>query len=216
MSAEYERRRAAMARAAADEHAKWLSSLSPEERKQVEGMGLGRASTDSHQVSGRATLEKCDAAETSRSSIRFDPSRIDSYADQLADSFDLDDVTAIRLARHIQTVVAENRDKASSEQMNAIIGTLIRAENVKTSAAGLAFAVGMADLNNFGSIRTYAKKNGLSPAAISKQRVKWEILLRLPPSIHAKSPESRHSFSRAQKRKHWRGQKFRRNRPPTP
>ena len=207
MSAEYFRKRAEMQEAAAAEHEKWLRSLSPEERRRVAEMGLDKPSTDSDQVSGHS--ERVDPASSSRASTAsFDVSSLDSYADQLAQRFDLDDATAARLARHVEDRIALVRKQRESTDLNAVLGMLLRAENVKTCAAGLAYAVGLADLNNFGPLRAYAKRNGLSPAAISKQCTKWSALLNLAPSVHAKPPAARQSFRQAQLEKHWRRKKF--------
>lgn len=206
-SAEHYRKRDEMQKKAALAHAKWFASQSPAEQKRLAQMGLDKPPSDTDQVSGHS--DRADPATSSRASTAsFDVSSLDTYADQLAQCFDLDDVTATRIARHVQDRIQADRKQRNSGELNSVIGMLLRAENVKTCAAGLAYAVGLSDVNNFGPLRAYARRNGLSPAAISKQCIKWAALLNLPPSIHAKPTASRASFSKAQKEKHWRKKKF--------
>ena len=129
MSAEYFRKRAALQEAAAAEHEKWLRSLSPEERRRVAEMGLDKPSTDSDQVSGHS--ERVDpSSSSSASTASFDISSLDTYADQLAQRFDLDDATAARLARHIEDRITSVRKQRDSTDLNAVLGMLLRAENV--------------------------------------------------------------------------------------
>lgn len=206
-SLEHYRKRDQMQEEAAAAHRKWFAAQSPAEKKKLIALGLDKPPSDTDQVSGHS--DRADPATSSRASTAsFDVSSLDTYADQLAQRFDLDDIVAARLARHVQDRIQLDRKQRSSSELNSVIGMLLRAENVKTCAAGLAYAVGLADLNNFGPLRSYAKRNGLSPAAISKQCIKWAALLNLPPSIHAKPAASRASFSKAQFEKHWRKKKF--------
>lgn len=206
MSLEHLRARDAQVAAADAEYRRWFASLPSKEKDKLRALKLDKPATDSQQVSGRSAPR--DPTPDRASTAAFDPSDLDSHADQLAQRFDLDDHTAQELATHFFQRLQADRKSRQSNLLQSIIGLLLRAENIKTSAAGLAYASGLAVVNNFGSIHDYAKRSGLSPAAISKQQKKWRETLGLKPSIHAKPPAACAAFSKAQKSSHWRNAKF--------
>lgn len=185
---DYVRRTDAEHRKYQTEYAKWLATLSPEERKQVESLGLNKPVENPHSVSGHAPSQDRDAAESSHASVTFDPGVIDVEPP----------TSEMPITPEAMLIVTR------------IVGTIISHENVRIATAALAFALNMNELNGLGSLREYAKKIGVSPEAVSKMKRKWERDLKLPPNAFSKTPTAKAALSLAQQTKHWKKAKWKR------
>lgn len=165
----------------------WLASLSHEERKNVEKLGLNTPVENPYRVSGHSPDQDRDAAESTQSRTTFDPGTVDEPAPLAASGV---------MSPEIMQIITR------------IVGTIIAHENVKIATAALAFALNMDGLNGLGSIREYAAKIGVSPEAISKAKRKWESELQLPPNAFAKTAKAKAALSIAQRTKHWKKAKW--------
>lgn len=192
---------------------KWWDSLTPEQQALARKEGYDAPITDSDQVSGMNNGERRDLSDDADASVAPALPSGETFADEIAVEFSLDTHVAAAIAAKVDTRSAAAIEAEHSERLNQVIGVLLRAENVKTAAAGLAYATGLANLNNFGPIRTYAPKHGLSPAAISKAQQHWQHVLNLRPGTNSKSRDQCAKYSAAQKEKHWRKKPFKAAKP---
>lgn len=190
--------------------------LAGEAEKLFAQLGVPKFIDDSHKVAGHNPHEDQDAADSPRSSEGFSFEKLDKgqLAGVLMETFPgLPPGTAKKIASWHTERVSDAVRKRSAVDISRALGPLISAANPKMAIAGLAFALNLASLNGLGSIRQWAKENGVSPEALSKKKRQWEEELDLEPGPHGKTPKARKALSQAQKTKHYTKKKFSRKKP---
>lgn len=85
-----------------------------------------------------------------------------------------------------------------------VVGGLIGEHNVKISCAALAFALNLDAIHGIPTLRDWVATHALSPAAISKKKLRWERDLQLRPNAHSKTEKAKTALSKAQSTNHWR------------
>jgi hypothetical protein len=168
-------------------------------------MGLDTPSDDDSEVGGHSPYSASDIADThlARTDLDFAAS-IDTPADELADQFGISKAQAKSLLHWHEAEINAAIRKAEAHYLQQIVGGLLSAKNAKLSAAGLAFAGGLAALNGLRCQRDYAKQIHVSASAISKVVKAWQRTLGLRPSAHQKSESACDTYSSVGKSKHWR------------
>lgn len=197
----------------------WFASLSPQQQEKLRKAGgvtksarLSKAFVEKsrRQKKDREDRdeESCDPADRPSASISIDiAAAVDTLADWLAEEHGISLGAATAIANwHNATVEAEAMAYKAFLFQRLIAG-FIEPGNLRIRAAGLAFAANLAALNGIGTLREFARKNGVTPAAVSKEKRRWQKDLKLPPSPHGKSEAACQNYSTAQKAKHWRNKK---------
>jgi len=194
----------------------WFASLSQEQQKKLRAAGgLSKSARLSKAFVEKTRRKKndreegsdetCDPADRPAASASFDiAAAVDTLADMLAEEHGISSEAAAAIAKwHTRNVEAEAISYKAFLFQRLIAG-FIEPGNLRIRAAGLAFAANLAALNGIGTLREFARKNGVTPAAVSKEKRRWQKDLKLPPSPHGKSEEACQNYSHAQKSKHWR------------
>jgi hypothetical protein len=176
--------------------------LTPKQRKVLHERGVSGPVIE---FSSNAELDR-DLAEKPVASYSEDlVEKLDKFSDQITEKFALPGAIAIPLACFLIHMIEQQSIAYKAWLFGKVCGVMLNAKNAKLAAAGLAFASNLASLNELGSMREYAKKNNLSPEAVSKVKRKWQAELQLPDSPHSKDAEARANYSAVQSTdRHWR------------
>ena len=203
---DHRRRQHAMA---AQEYASWIAGMSPTEREKIKALALEHFPDDDNEVGGHNPFAGSDMAESPLARIETDiASAIDTPAEELAEFFNISLELANRILSWHDDKVKSSIRSHESQFLGIIVGGLLSSNNPKLAAAGLAFAAGLDALNGLGCQREYARRNGLSPSAVSKVVKAWQRGLNLHPSAHQKSESACQTYSSVGKTRHWRNQRF--------
>jgi hypothetical protein len=207
-SARYEDHARRLHRAAKDEHQRWLATLTAEERRFAEDVGLAESPEDNCEVGGHSPYSVSDLADTPLAKLEIDfAGMIDTAEETLAELFEVPIEIARKILTWHQQSLRKSIRRSESQFLHVIIGGLLSAKNPKLSAVGLAFAAGLDALNGLGSQRQYARQHGISPAAVSKVVKAWSRDLNLGPNAHQKSDAACETYSAVGKARHWRKQR---------
>jgi len=202
-----------------NEYRAWVASLPPEERARLKKAGVAAPYDDEgvviHSHGPEITLTSRDAPDSSAASVSPDMALLcDQLRDDLAERFghaEGDQGSAERwkkVAAYMAARVEEESRRYQSWLMNKLVGALIDAPNPKLSVAGLAFASDIAALNGYSDMAAYARRIGVSRAAVSKSKRYWQTMLDLPESSHGKPAATREKLRRVTRERHWRRRKF--------
>jgi len=208
MSQEYFAHAARLNDRAKAQHKEWVTTLSPEQRKNLQSLGVLDAPDDNHEVGGHAPTQTSDMAESSLCRVDIDfAAQIDGQAGQIADDFDVSYQQAEKiLAWHLAEVSGAIRSY-DADLLSIVVGGLLSSKNIRIAAAGLAFASQMSVANSLGSQAEYSRKIGVSRTILSKSVKAWKKALRLRTNIWQKSDEACETYSAKAKEKHWRSTK---------
>lgn len=188
--------------------ATWFSSL-PEDQKEA----LRRQKIDSGGAS--YTVFKTDVGdmnleESSAASVSIDMGTLDPLHAQLMERYSIPESVARAIALWHMSEVEREAISYKAFLLQRLIGGFLLADNPKLSAAGLAYAAGLATLNGMGSQAKYARLIGVTRAAVSKMTKFWSRQLELRPSSFMKSAEACEKYAQIGKTKHWRNKKYER------
>jgi hypothetical protein len=131
--------------------------------------------------------------------------------DRLREAFGLDNEQAAGVKGFVKAVVAKESTKLRARAITFLAGEFLQAANLKLYAAALAYASDLALTNGMGSMRNWAAQNGLSVAAVSKVSRYLRANLGLPTGNHLREDRISKICADAQKKNHWRKQKFIKN-----
>ncbi len=112
------------------------------------------------------------------------------------------------LERYIEARVQKEVEMRVSHNLQQVVGVFLAAPNARIAAAGLAFAAGLSALNGLKNQTQFARLIGVSKGAVSKSTRYWKVLLDLPDNPHMKTEPACESYSRAQKKAHWRNRPY--------
>lgn len=199
------------------QYAKWVKSLSLADREKLRKANPAlsdAASLDKPYVTKKRG-RKDDSEESSQdpaesNAASFTPdiaSAVDSLAEILAERFRISIEAAKQIAAWHKSTVESESIAYKAFLLQRMIAAFIEPGNLRLRAGGLAFAANLAALNGVGTLRDFAARINVSPAAVSKVKKWWQTELALPPSPHGKSREACANYSTAQKNKHWRYKK---------
>lgn len=151
------------------EYRAWVTSLAPEERQQLETLGL-----DQPQMSDTSGSGFRDAAQNHQCSVQ--PEGFDEPADD----------------------VESNQGTPDHEDVlqfiRRLVGELLGQDNVRLSVECLALATGISYLGD--SMTDIARRYGVTRAAVSKRCVEFTDALGLAPSRAMRSTKARQSYRR--------------------
>lgn len=175
----------------------WLASMSPEERRQVEELGLAKA----YLPSGSGGAVK-DAAESSRARCE-DSFEDDEASDEAAEHEENNSAgylpdEASPLPGYPQAADGEELH----DLLRRLVGELTSQSNARLSLECLALVTGLAYCGD--SMTEIAKRHGVTRAAVSKRCVELTQSLNLKPSRAMRSLLARQSYrqSRLQHLRH--------------
>lgn len=197
-----------MTEAARLAYSAWTARMSPEEKLRAKALGVATHTDDDAEVGGHSPYATTDLADSPLASIEPDFAEIiDTEADTMAEDFGISLVQANQILAWHKSISKDSLRRNLGHYLGVIVGGLLSSKNPKLSAAGLAFAAGLDSLNGLGCQREYARKNHLSPSAISKVVIAWQRSLELNPSAHQKSEDACNTYSEVGKARHWRAQR---------
>jgi hypothetical protein len=204
-SSDYESHATRLQKRAEAQHREWVASLTPEVRKNLEKLGVLEPPDDSHEVGGHSPFQPSDVAESPLARIDVDfASTADGVEGEISDLFkvSLPKAKAI-LAWHTAEMEA-SRQANEADLLSVVVGGLLASDNIRISAAGLAFASNMDAANGLGNQARYARSLGVSRSILSKSVKAWRRQLNLRPSPWQKSDEACATYSQVAKNSHWR------------
>ena len=183
----------------------WEARLTPEQR-----LKLGKAATpDIDESSRMQTGAAADVAESSMASYSVDlGGLIDGPVEELQEKFHMPGWLAVEVAKWSEARVEREAEARKARTIVKIAGVFLQASNVKTQAAGLAYACDLALTSGLGSMREFAAALGLSVEAISRPARWWRKELGLPTGSHMKGDDHCEKLSKAQHEKHWRKKSY--------
>jgi hypothetical protein len=189
-------------------HVEWLATMKPSDRARLRELHLESPPDDSTEVGGHSPFSLTDIADSSVAKCETNIGAFDQPENKIADQFGitLSQAKAILTWHHLEVESASRREKANYLQI--IVGGLLASKNPKLNSAGLAFAANLAALNGLPCQREFARRNHISPSAISKVVRSWQKSLDIAPSAHQKSEEACKVYSQVGKKRHWRAQKI--------
>jgi hypothetical protein len=160
-----------------EETRKWLASLPPEKRRELEAEGVLKPLLPKH---GNGMLEK-DAADSplAREEATF------------VDKIDEEPPSAT------PTGTGESADDKMLDMLRRLIAEVLSQSNARLTLECLALACGLATLQGE-SMTHIARRHGISRAAISKRCVDITEKLNLPPSRAMRSKKARQAYRNAQ------------------
>jgi hypothetical protein len=158
------------------EYEAWVKSMSLEERREAEKLGLLKPCLQRH---GNGAADH-DMAESSRASHTPD---IAALVDHEGD----------------QSETPHARD--AIEVLRVFVADLIAAGNTRLTVECLAVALGLSAYNGE-SMTTIAKRHGVTRAAVSKRCVDITTQLNLPPSRAMRSEKARKTYRNSQLKRH--------------
>lgn len=187
------------------EFERWESGLSDQDR----GILKDAAAPDLDFQSRSPTGREGDAAESSVASEWPDiASLLDSDGDRLAEKFGLDPAQGQMLTQEIDARIAVMRSSVEARILARVASVFCECPNPKLAAVALAFASGLSGTYLLGkSMREWARKNGVSVAAVSKIATRWADELGLENTQFLRPPEVRESYRDAQLQRHWRNRR---------
>ena len=172
--------------------------------KEISEFGGGIAGEES-QTANQHTL---DMGDLPSASCRVDmAAETDTFGETLAESLGIDVEKANHLALWLEEEIEQRALSFRARDLNRISGVFIDSKNPKLFSAGLAFAANLASLNGLGTQAEYARRLGLTRAAMSKATKFWQRFLGLPPSPHMKSSQACEHYRKKAREDHWRRRK---------
>lgn len=171
--AAYTRRQRQLDSAYAREYAKWVSSLSPEDRLRLKEAGL-----ESAYLAGGTGGALKDAADSSRASCVDEPPSLESESD-----------APDPVSEH------SGDSEAINEILRRLIGELADQNNCRLSLNCLALVTGLSYQGL--SMTEIAERHGVTRAAVSKRCIELTKALRLKPSRAMRSLLARTSYRKA-------------------
>jgi DNA-directed RNA polymerase specialized sigma24 family protein len=166
------------------EYAEWISSLPPEERRKVKGMGLDKAYLPSG--SGGATK---DAAESSRACCEDSHEEPEEPASNAPAHQECSLIEPC--SNHPQTADTEGLH----DLLRRLVGEMVSQSNARLSLDCLALVTGLAYDGD--SMTEIAKRHDVTRAAVSKRCVELTQSLNLKPSRAMRSLLARESYRKA-------------------
>lgn len=188
-------------------HKEWLTNLSDDQKANLRRLGVLDAPVDNLEVGGHSPFQIRDAAESPACRTESDMTALDGEAELLADEFDLDLPTAIKITRWKDSSVNAAMATHEADLLGIVVGGLLASKNIPIAAAGLAFATNIAATSGLGCPAEYARHLGVSRSIVSKAIKFWRRQLNLRISPWQKSDEACATYSRIGKTNHWRAQK---------
>ncbi len=181
----------------------WTKSLSKEELKNLEKLGVLEPHNDYNKVSGHPASESEDPGGRAVGGMADDRTIEELLADR-GYSYDEVQELIILISNHVHA----EQIKKFSQALNRMTSELISAPNVRLACAGLIYALGSDSVNSLGTMAQAAKRLCVTRASVSKSTQQWRELLGSWCSRHVKSNDLRKKYSQAQSAKHWRKAKF--------
>lgn len=150
----------------------WVKSMTLEERREAEKLGLLKPCLQRH---GNGSPDH-DMAESSRASHTPDIAALVDHEDEALETHSMGSATEI-LRRLVADIVAEDNTRLTIDCLSIALGLRVYAGD---------------------SMTTIAKRHGISRAAVSKRCVDIIERLKLPPSRAMRSEQARKIYQRSQ------------------
>jgi hypothetical protein len=154
------------------EYEAWVKSMSPQERREAEKLGLLKPCVQRH-GNGAADQDMADSAAASH-----EP-----------------DIAA--LVDHETEPAEQTSNREITDVLRHFVADLLSEGNTRLTVECLAIALGLSAYNGE-SMTTIAKRHGVSRAAVSKRCVDITERLNLPPSRAMRSTRARKVYQKAQ------------------
>lgn len=154
-------------------YAKWVASLSPKKRSQLQAQGLLEPQVDPAHTAKGADISELQLADPAahHPEIALDPAAADTRAQ-------------------------EDASEATWAALRRLVSELLADTNPALGIECLAVASGVGFLGE--SMTSIAKRHRVTRAAVSKRCVQWTALLQLMPSRAMRRLTARHSYRNAQ------------------
>lgn len=202
------------------EYTEWVESLGEADRRKLEETASANhvrsrdiREPDLDETSRTATGASGDAAE-SAAAAEWPVMRLDTLSDLLREELGLTEWQAGGVVELLRTWSARLATYEKARVVTKVAGQFLCSSNAKLDAAGLAYAANLAITSGMGSIRQWARANGVSPFGVSKVAKRWHRELDLPPSPHLRDESLSRVYaggqSNPEKGGHWRERKFKR------
>ena len=190
-----------------DEYVKAFEKLSPALREAMHKIGIeGPALNDPESKQGSRDVSEWVELKAEEPDLSED----DDFLFRLSELFDIPPATAKRMLPWLWKAVEGKVRQQKGDYLGGVIGMILMEANVKVSVMGLAFALGLLELQthraDISSMRKAAKFVGCTPSYLSQHANRWCDTLDLPRPKCMKSQAAREAYSEERKTNHWRHQ----------
>jgi hypothetical protein len=190
------------------------AGLTPEERAKLIASGaMSHASPDIEDYKAYAKKKELlgvtkDAAESSLASYSTDlAGAVDKVADELLE-LGVPREVAVKVAVWHEARLSREAEARKAALIVKFAGVFLGCSNVRLMAAALAYSADLALTYGMGTMTEWGRQHGLSRSAVSKVSNWWKRELGLPGGSHMEEEKTCQALSEAQKKKHWRKQKY--------